>query len=771
MLVFWASLVWYEDKLLRYAVDSLNENLDAELHFSQTSTAPFRHFPYISVALGNLSVKKKQSPKPDTLAYAQSLYFTFDLFDIWQGNYQIAQIYAENGFVRAEANAKGVWNWEILKKNKKETEQKKEKKKKLQLNLIQLKNIKIQFHHARNAQTFEAITPSSSLHFSYSPEKIEIRTQSELVIEALKIGNYAFYVPQKAKIDLDLEKNTQNLILRKANLQTGSAEYEAKGSYLFDTQALDFELNSEKGNLTDLFKLLPKELSTDWEKYRSEGKIYFELKAKGTLKNPDLKLRFGCSETTFYYPDFDKQIDSISLEGFWEKNTAVNLLTIKQIAGRTEKSFLAGKGEYQIQHGQIRLDLRGSIDLLELGDWLGQENLKIQKGKLVFDLQHEGKTAGYQDFAKSKGKIGLENLAMELKNLPTLSEGKMEAVFEDNRFQIRALSAKIGGSETRISGEIRNWQSIIKQEFDRVETDFRLYFSNMDTKYFIKKNTFSEEKNKAIFVPKFKGKHHLFLQIDTLIYNNLTIQKLRTEVDFSQHFFRWENSSLEAAKGSLRSNGKLDFTDTSRIETQIDVLARNIDMTNLLEQTENLGIKNLKAEQLSGLLSLDFQGDMAFDQTFNLIRPSLKAEIGVKIQNGVLRNYAPLRKMGEWLKDRDWENLKFGEMENRFVLDSQTLTVPKMEVRTTAGTLFLWGMQRFEPQNTFEYHLQIPLRNLSAPPESLEPNERGGSNVFLKVIGSPDNFQIQFDKPETVRKIKEDLKRKWDKFKNLFRRK
>ncbi len=771
MLVFWASLVWYEDKLLKYAVDSLNENLDAELHFSQTSTAPFRHFPYISVALGNLSIKKKQSSKPDTLAYAQSLYFTFDLFDIWQGNYQIAQIYAENGFVRAEANAKGVWNWEILKKNKKETEENKETKKKLRLNLIQLRNIKIQFYHAQNAQTFEAITPSSSLYFVYSPEKIEIKTQSELIIQQLKIGNYAFYVPQKAKIDFDLEKNNQNLNLRKAILQTGLAEYAAKGSYVFDTQALDFELNSEKGNLTDLFKLLPKQISTDWEKYRSEGKIYFELKTKGTLKNPDLKLRFGCSETTFYYSDLDRQIDSISLDGFWEKNNSVNLLTIKQIAGRTEKSFFAGKGEYQIQNAQMRLDLRGFVDLLELGAWLPKENLKIQQGKLFFDLQYEGKAAVYQDFAKSKGKMSLENLKMEVKDFPALSEGKMEAIFEDNRFQIKALSVKLGGRETRISGEIRNWQSIAKQEFDQVETDFKLYFSNIDTKDFIKKNANLEDENKDIFTAKFKGKHHLFVQIDTLIYKNLAIQKLRTEIDLSQYFFRWENSSLELAKGSLRSNGKLDFTDTSRIEMQIDILTRNIDMAVLLEQTENLGQKNLKAEQLSGLLSLDFQGDMAFNHEFDLIKPSLKAEIGVKIQNGVLRNYAPLRKMGEWLKDRDWENLKFGEMENRFVLDSQTLTVPKMEVRTTAGTVFLWGVQRFEPKNDFEYHLQIPLRNLVAPPESLESNERSGSNVFLKVIGSPDNFQIQFDKPETVRKIKEDLKRKWDKFKNLFRRK
>lgn len=770
LLLFWATLVWYEDKLLRYAVDSLNENLDAELHFSQTSTAPFRHFPYISVALGNLSIKKKQSSKPDTLAYAQSMYFTFDLFDIWQGNYQIAQIYAENGFVRAEANAKGVWNWEILKKNKKETEENKEKRKKLRLNLIQLRNIKIQFHHARNAQVFEAITPSSSLHFAYSPEKIEIKTQSELDIRQLKIGNYAFYVPQKAKIDLDFEKTPQNLNLRKAILQTGSAEYAAKGSYIFDTQQLDFELNSEKGNLTDLFRLLPVQLSTDWEKYRSEGKIYFELKAKGTPKNPDLKLRFGCSEATFYYPDLDKQIDSISLDGFLEKNNSVNLLTIKQIAGRTEKSFFAGKGEYEIQSSQIRLDLRGFVDLLELGEWLPKENLKIQKGKLIFDLQHEGK-AGSQDFARSKGKVSLENLEMEIKKYPALSEGKMEAIFEDNRFEIKALSAKLGKSETRISGEIRNWQAFLKKEFDQIETDFRLYFSNIDTKNFTQKNTNSEGKNKPQVVPHLVGKHHILLQIDTLIYKDLAIQKLRTEVDFSRYFFRWENSSLELAKGSLRSNGKLDFTDTSRIETQIDVLARNIDMTVLLEQTENLGQKNLKAEQLSGLLSLDFQGDMAFDQKFDLIKPSLKAEIGVKIQNGVLRNYAPLRKMGEWLKDRDWENLKFGEMENRFVLDSQTLIVPKMEVRTTAGTVFLWGIQRFEPKNEFEYHLQIPLRNLSAPPESLEKNEKGASNVFLKVVGSLDNFQIQFDKPETVRKMKEDLKRKWERFKNLFRRK
>jgi len=101
------------------------------------------------------------------------------------------------------------------------------------------------------------------------------------------------------------------------------------------------------------------------------------------------------------------------------------------------------------------------------------------------------------------------------------------------------------------------------------------------------------------------------------------------------------------------------------------------------------------------------------------------------------------------LKKRDLSEVRFGTVQNSLGIDSTTMTLHRMEIRSTAFTLFAEGT--YDLKKGADMSLQVPLSNLKAragdiPPESRGNDSNAGLSVHLRAKTDQDgNLKITWD--------------------------
>jgi hypothetical protein len=102
------------------------------------------------------------------------------------------------------------------------------------------------------------------------------------------------------------------------------------------------------------------------------------------------------------------------------------------------------------------------------------------------------------------------------------------------------------------------------------------------------------------------------------------------------------------------------------------------------------------------------------------------------------------------LKNRDLSDVRFAELRNHLDVDSTTLIFRRMEIRSTAFTLFMEGS--YDLSRGPDMDLQIPLSNLkkkpdqNAPPENKGNDGKAGLSVRLRARrGEDGQLKITWD--------------------------
>jgi len=111
------------------------------------------------------------------------------------------------------------------------------------------------------------------------------------------------------------------------------------------------------------------------------------------------------------------------------------------------------------------------------------------------------------------------------------------------------------------------------------------------------------------------------------------------------------------------------------------------------------------------------------------------------------------------MKKRDLSEIRFGELTNQLDLDTTTLNIHRMEIQSTAFTLFIEGAYDFKTGP--DLSVQVPLSNLKKdrnpdiPPYNKGNNGKAGLSLRLRVRKGDDG----------------KLKISWDPFKKALKKK
>jgi hypothetical protein len=460
-----------------------------------------------------------------------------------------------------------------------------------------------------------------------------------------------------------------------------------------------------------------------------------------------------------------------------DENSGIRLLSF---SGRLEGLPLRSDSIMitNLKHPQASCDLHSYFGLALLNDITGSQTLQFTGGSGKMDLTYKGPLSENDTSGTAvNGSLDLDSAALTY--LPYqfhLTNGKGRLLFRDQDLVIDQLLMQVGTSRVRVKGVAKNLVALLDRNAENVGIDLMLSTPRLELEDIValagqSQTTRTRSKGNSVFGATFsridrvlkEGAIHVGLEADNISYKKFTGAHAKADLVFDDRQIKLSRLTVEQGAGSMEIKAVLNRqgqggTNPLTLQSHLE----GVDLPKIFTAFNDFGQDAIVAKNLKGKLTADISLSGALTDKVKMAPKSLKGTINFTIRDGQLVDFPPIEQIHQKvLKNRDLSDLRFTELTNELDVDSTTLTVHRMEINSTAFTLFVEGT--YDLKTGADMSLQIPLRNLSKdrdqdiPPESRGNDGKAGVSVRLHAKTGPDGkLKISWDPfKKALKKVKQ----------------
>ena len=189
-----------------------------------------------------------------------------------------------------------------------------------------------------------------------------------------------------------------------------------------------------------------------------------------------------------------------------------------------------------------------------------------------------------------------------------------------------------------------------------------------------------------------------------------------------------------------------------------DIQLQQLNIQQLFHAFDNFGQDGMTANNLRGNLTATVHVSTRLRKgNGRVIREGMNGHMDFSLKNGAIVNHKGLEQVKVlFLKDRDMSNIRFDELKDRIDFYPHSLYINRMEIQSTAVTLFIEGMYDFQKKNT-DILIQVPLSNMKKREKDYEAKNKGvnaktGRSVLIRAIND-EKGNVIFN-PTLSKKVK-----------------
>lgn len=782
-----ASVFLFKDKIIQEFIREANKQLNTPVKIGKIDVSVFQQFPQLSIVFNDVYIEDSHDGQYPLLT-ATRISFQMNPVEVWAGNYTIKGLTIENSETSLKISRSGESNYDVVK----QSEGAASSAVTFQLKDVRLFNTRVNYVDVNARQQMRYFSKDLTASISTENDLYSIQANGHLDTEQISIGETDVFKGKSFLISSDLRYDDAEKILtiNPSKLQLRKATFTVNGKYSWkEKNLIDLETKGSNTDIQTIISLLPEKIASSLDKYESNGEVYFSSKLKGEIsktRTPSFSVEFGFTNATIFHPDFKSRIEDASMEGSFANSDLRNVrqasLVLKNITGKlNDESFTANFIVSNFKDPEVICDFKGLMDAPSVLSFYPIEELKNVTGKLDVDLSFQGRVSLLKNKATAQqvstlGTIGLQaiNLSYGKEQVPLENlNGNLQ--FNNNDLALSNVSGKLGHSDFVLNGFFKNIITFLLFEGQPIgiETDLKSNFVDLDEIFAIsfgnqegsaQPYTFSISKNinlnfncdiRSLRYKRFRGRD---LKGDLLVKNEMAV---------SRNFF------LRTMEGEIELSGIVDAQNQKAIDVVTTARLNHIAVDSAFYVFENFKQDFIMDRHLKGFASADLTMEMTLDEHLKLFPETLIADIGVTIQKGELNNFEPLRKLDRYLDDQGLNKLRFSDLKNDIHIEKKVVYIPQMDIRSNVTDLTISGTHSFDQR--IDYRIVTPLRRKKLnDPESqlaIEEDPRGGPKLFLKIVGTTDDYKISYDTEAVKRKIVSDFKKEVQELKDAFRTK
>lgn len=408
-----------------------------------------------------------------------------------------------------------------------------------------------------------------------------------------------------------------------------------------------------------------------------------------------------------------------------------------------------------------------------LGDSLDEH---LEKEELRdFELELDGYLpATILDEMGKGGYVNIKTLKGKWNDMPALGRSKGTFTFDTaGSLYLKGFETRIGKSDLKGDLMVRHLFESKGEKPTYIRGDIRSDLLDFDelTQYTESKTqtstTVNHDSGFSIFVLPFPIAE-LHIDLGKLVYHKYVLGDIKAKVRSNKdHYIFFDTLSLKAAGGEFAASGYINGSDKSNIYSSVRIHMKEVEIGQLFYKFDNFGQDYLLKENIDGRLTAKVNAKLKLHADMSVDMSDAIADMEVMVKNGYLRNFGPMHAMADFLGDKNFDNIKFGELENTLQFKNGKLNIPKMQINSSIGYIKVSGQQNMNLDMLYE--IQVPLSLVRQAgwhmiKSKLQKSKKGAQNAEIdaaeqeiissqqglvkgymtfSIVGNPDNFDVR----------------------------
>lgn len=778
---------YYRGAIVPVITGELNNRLKTTVHVDTIRVTFLKHFPKASVDFdGVTAMGSDKSQLADTLFNVRKLYLSFNLIDLYNGNFTLSQIEAEDGFVNMRVNKAGVSNFEFY-----ESENDAETSSAFQtaLEKVQLKNIKYKFSDLPRKALYDFYIQNLTGSGNFTGEESQIAMYGNIDNNKIVLNDISYLPGENLKPDVALEMNPSHdfyQISRGIIKVRNKHRFEVKGK---NTAGGAFEWRFKGENLDfDAVKTLtPDVWAQSFNKLKASGNLEFKGRVKRergsavTDFTGDFVLKNGRAD----FPDQNIKARNLYFRGNYSRNGAqhktgtlsIDSLTCKLNGGDFYGRIYAKNPEslnfkVYVSHQNQLEAYQKSFSADTLTSLAADFDLRgYLSGNIVpgdsFTFEHFTAFGKDLDLTLNNGEIKLKNSPLHFSRLQS------GVRIKNNDILIDSLSTQFLGKPVLAQGTWRNAFGFMSGK-DKM---FR-FFGSTKIESLNFQELFPEgETNED---SKFSLPSNLIVDINSFRVRNFTYNKFNLNDAVGSFSVRPGKIHFQSLRGKTLGGavkGDAAITDDpAKVDFRGE--AQNMDLRALFESFNDFGSEDLGAKNVRGLFNTEFTVMLPLSANGSPDYDFMAGVVDFEVKNGELINYEPLQQttaavrenkiLNLFIKLDDFEerlrHIQFENLSNTVKVREGVLYIPDMKIQSSALDIEVGGEQHFSGK--IDYALNFNIKQVLQKGKVketeygyIEDDGRGGKIIFLLISGTVDNPVVKLDKIRSRKNTKDEIKK------------
>ncbi len=776
---------WKKDSLLEQARTEINMRIGGTLQIGHLDISLFRHFPAVTLSMTDVSLRDSawQQHRHDLLQ-AQRVYVSFSPFrSLFHGRVELGTVFLEKATLYFYTDSSGYSNTYLLKTRGgagsssagsrngglptvilSDVRWVMDRQDQHKLFDLAIRRLSAAINREDRELQFEVTAMLTAKSFSFNTEK------GSFVGGKLLSGHFSFTYSLASHI----------LQVDKARLDIDGYPFVFSGRF-FPTVKPDpflLTIDAERVPFRVATAFLTPHLEQKLREYDIDKPISIHVQLDAGAadeRQPQIQVKVNLEKGGVVTPT--GTFTAVSFLGSFTNEWVRGQGHVDENSGLRFTGFSGQLGGIPLHsdslvitnlvHPQLACDLHSRFDISTLNDLFGSQTLQFRSGTGAMDLRYNGPlsendTAG----ATVKGQLDLDSAAIIY--LPfqfALTNVNGRLLFRDQDLLIDRLEARAGNTHVRINGVAKNLISLIDHNSENVSMDWTMGTGHLALEDFIalvgRMSTANARRKAgspvlgtvAARIDNFlkAGRIHLNLAAADISYQDFSGAHARADLVFQDGEIRLSQVAVQQGSGTLGLKARLVRRGNGdgnplTLESHLDA----VDLPGLFRSFDDFGLKGIGARNLKGKMSADIKLAGIMTDKARVVPNSLKGTIDFSIADGQLVDFEPMEKILETvLKKRDFSEVRFGTLQTSLDIDSTTMTLQRMEIRSTAFTLYAKGT--YDLKKGADMSLQVPLSNLKTragdiPPESRGNDSKAGLSVHLRAKTDEDGkLKISWD--------------------------
>jgi hypothetical protein len=764
--------LFYEKAVIRYMKKYMDEHLLTQISMADIRFSVLKGFPGGTVEISQMvmlsgdqfSARDFRGSYADTLLKARKVSFRFDLIKLFHKDYVLKKIQISDGFVNILFDKKGRHNLNIWKSDK--TGGTRHYSVNLQGIVASGMHVRwIDLPHRINMQTFSRTTGFKG---TYSNDILSGEAHGNLSGTSLFVRDTRWMNKASLIVELNMTYAHDHFRIHEGVVRLNKADIHLTGDYVIGREnKADLTFSVPKFGLDEFVSLLPLQNDSLISQYRFTGRGKLRATIKGPVSDPDhlqIKSDFTLLDCSARNLKTRINIKGINITGSVSGTNSKNFaLSLQQFTAMMGKGKIRGNLDIRNLHDLLfRAKINAELDLTALREFIDLDTIEYLGGMVRADFNAQGKlsllrtdSADHALEYLKDGTFSFQDVGIQFKNSTSSIRNITGNAMMNNSIRFDSMAVTLNGNRLLLSGNIRNLTGYLLKK-GVLFSDLTVSADNYSIDYLLHNDQAPGSSVKKGYVTLFPKRMHMKAQLHTGGFDAARFHAtdLSLKVLLAGDSMYIPGFSLKFQDGSITGNALISQNKKHLVSITCNSVSQQINIRELFTAFNNFAQNFIVDKNLKGKLNGTIGFYAQWDSTLRFLPKTLEANGKLEITDGELVQFEPMMKLSKYINVDELRLIHFKTLSNDIHIQDRTVTIPEMEIHSSAFNISAEGQQTFD--NLFEYRINVLLsevlfnkaRKKKKEMEEflIEDDPKSQTTIPLIIAGTPENFYVKFDR-------------------------